>query len=92
MMTGLVMHLIYGTVMGGIFAWGAENLLTIVNPLVTGLLFGLLLFLIMVLIVMPMARAPMPSMGMVGMVLVVHLVYGLVLGSLAAFLSGVSIL
>ncbi len=92
MMGGIIFHLIYGTLMGGIFAWGSDALITIVNPLVNGLLFGILLFIIMVVIVMPLARAPMPPMMMAGIFLTIHLIYGAVLGSVAAWLSGMAIL
>ncbi len=91
-MGGMVFHLIYGTIMGGIFAWGSNALITIVNPLVNGLLFGILLFVIAVVIVTPLSRAPMMPMMMAAVFLIFHLIYGAVLGSLAAWLSGVDII
>lgn len=91
MMGGMVFHLIYGTVMGGIFAAGSTYIITFVNPLVNGILFSLLLFIIMMAVVMPIARAPRPPMMMVAVILIVHLIYGSILGSLAAWLSGVAI-
>ncbi len=91
MMGGIVLHLIYGTVMGAIFAVGSTYLVTFVNPLVNGILFAVLLFIIMVVVVFPIARAPMPGMMMTVVFLVLHLVYGAIVGTLTPWLSGVPI-
>lgn len=89
MMAGMVSHLIYGTVMGAIFALGASFLM-VMNPLVTGILFGLLLFIIAAVVVMPLSGAKMPG-PMAAAFFVVHLIYGAILASVAASLSGVPI-
>jgi uncharacterized membrane protein YagU involved in acid resistance len=91
MMGGLVLHLVYGTVMGGIYALGSSALnLVIVNHIVNGFLFGLLLFIIAAVIVMPVSKAPVKEMpkSMMGVFLGLHLVYGLVLGATVTLLAG----
>lgn len=91
MMAGMGGHFLYGTVQGGVFAAGA-SLLLIVNPLITGLLFAVLLFLIAAAVIMPLARAPKMPGPFVAAFFVVHLVYGAVLGAVTAWLSGVAVL
>ena len=90
MRAGMGAHFVYGTVMGVVFALGASFLM-IVNPLVTGVLFGLLLFIIAAVVVTPLSGAKMGG-PMVAAFFVVHLIYGAVLASVAALLSGVPIL
>lgn len=95
MMGGMVAHLIYGTAMGGIYALGTSALnLVVVSHLVNGLLFGIFLFIIAVAIVTPLSRAPMKQtpMSMMVVFLVLHLLYGLVLGASVAWLTGSPVL
>ncbi len=87
-MRGMVLHLIYGTIMGGAFAAGSTYIITFVNPLVNGVLFGILLFVVMVAVVMPFARAPRFQIVMAGIMFIIHLAYGAVLGTMAGWLSG----
>lgn len=89
MMAGMGGHFVYGTLQGVVFAVGASFLI-ILNPLVTGILFGLLLFIIAAVVVTPLSGAKMPG-PMVAAFFVVHLIYGAVLASVAALLSGVPI-
>lgn len=92
MMVGIVLHLIYGTAMGGIFAAGITYLVRFVNPLVDGVLFGILLFIIMMVVVMPIAKASRPPTAIVWAIFIVHLIYGAIVGSLTAWLSPADIL
>jgi hypothetical protein len=91
MMGGMVLHLAYGTIMGGVYALGSSALnLVVVNHAVNGLLFGVLLFVIAGVIVMPVSKAPVKEMpkSMMGVFLALHLVYGLVLGASVILLAG----
>ncbi|MFQ5837941.1 MAG: hypothetical protein ACE5HJ_04085 [Thermoplasmata archaeon] len=91
MMGGMLLHLAYGTGMGGVYAIGSSALsLVIISHIVNGLLFGVLLFIIAVLVVTPLSKAPMKEMpkSMMGAFLALHLVYGLVLGAVIVWLSG----
>lgn len=92
MMGGLVFHMMYGTAMGGVFAWGASSLTPFFAPLLSGVLFGILLFVLAVLVVAPLSRAP--RMGLTGLTIffLAHLVYGLLLGAISGVGSGTDLL
>lgn len=82
---GMVLHLIYGTIAGGVFAVGAPalgfELNTIPLTLGLGLLYGLVLMFGGMAFWVRMVIGMEPDRGMILTFGVVHIVYGLVLGA-----------
>lgn len=85
MMPGIVLHLIYGTIAGAVFAaviplLGFASVATIGSALLWGLVYGVLLFIGFAVFWMKLVLGMSPEMKAAGMALVFHLVYGVVLG------------
>lgn len=85
---GLVMHLMIGTVVLSILYSVATDYLPKANPVLKGLIFGVVVWLIAQLMVMPMmgagvfsSRMPQGTMMAMGS-LIGHLIYGGILGSI----------
>jgi len=85
MMQGMVLHMIYGIVAGGVFAVGAGvlgvSVAGIGGGLLWGLAYGFLLFVGAAVFWMNVVLGLDPEMKMVGMFLFFHLVYGAVFGA-----------
>lgn len=84
-MQGLVLHLFYGIVAGGIFALVVPlfefiEVDTLVLALLWGLLFGFVLFIGGAIFWMRIVLDIEPDRKMVGMFLLFHLMYGIVFG------------
>ena len=84
-MQGIVLHLIYGTIAGGVFAIGVGILgvgvASLGSGLLWGLAYGILLFIGAAVFWMNIVLGVDADMKMVGMFLFFHLVYGAVLGA-----------
>ena len=85
MMQGMVLHLLYGAIAGGIFAVavpfvGAISLATVGTAVFWGLAYGVVLFAGAAAFWMKLVLGMEPEPKMVGMFLYFHLVYGAVLG------------
>jgi len=83
-MVGWVMHFMIGTVVWGVLFALIGSSLPSSNNIIKGMIFGTLAWVMMMVIVMPMAGAGLfgLKMGMMApvMTLMLHLVYGVVLG------------
>lgn len=84
-MQGMVLHMIYGVVAGGIFAvivplLGFVSVATVGSALLWGLVYGFVLFLGAAVFWMNVVLGMSPEMKMAGTFLFFHLVYGAVLG------------
>ena len=83
---GLVLHVINGVVLAFVYAILIEPRLQLIIPIywARGLLYGAALWLILMVVVLPVVGdgffGSKGSRGMIGSALVVHLLYGLVLG------------
>ncbi|MFB6095140.1 MAG: hypothetical protein ABEJ71_01645 [Halodesulfurarchaeum sp.] len=85
MMQGMVLHLVYGTLAGGIFAaailfLGFVSVGTLGSALLWALVYAFILFLGGAMFWMNAVLGVDPDGKMIGMFLFFHLVYGLVLG------------
>jgi hypothetical protein len=86
MMPGMVLHLLYGVIAGGVLAAVAlAGLLpmsvgSLVGGLVTGVVYGLVLFVVAAVVWMRGVLGMEPEMQQAGGFLLFHLVYGVVLG------------
>lgn len=86
MMQGMILHVIYGIVAGGVFAGlvpvlGFVSVASLGTAILWGLAYGVVLFVIGAAFWMMMILGMSPEMKMVGMFLFFHLVYGAVLGA-----------
>ncbi len=90
MMQGMVLHLIYGTVAGGVFVvlLGPLGLGvgTLTVALLWGLVYGIALFVIAAVFWMKIVLAMDATPAMAAMFLLFHLVYGVVLGGWLLYL------
>lgn len=84
-MPGMALHLLYGTVAGGVFAVGAPliglGLGSIGIAAAYGLLYGIVLMIVGMAFWMRMVIGMEPDRGMMVMFGTVHAVYGIVLGA-----------
>lgn len=84
MMPGMVLHLIYGVVAGGVFVLllGPLGLGvgTLMGALLWGLVYGIVLFVVAAVFWMKIVLAMDATPAMAAMFLLFHLVYGVVLG------------
>jgi len=85
MMPGMVLHMLYGVIAGGVFALvvpalGFVSVATLGSALLWGLVYGFVLFLGAAVFWMNVVLGLDPEPKMVGMFLFFHLVYGAVLG------------
>jgi hypothetical protein len=87
-LVGWVMHFMIGTVLWGIAFTSINALLPSSGYITKGLYFGVLAWVLMMVMVMPMAGAGFfgLSLGMLApvMTLMLHLVYGAILGAIYA--------
>ncbi|MFB6137931.1 MAG: hypothetical protein ABEJ42_06270 [Halobacteriaceae archaeon] len=86
MMQGMVLHLLYGIVAGGVFAaaipaLGFLSVASIGPAVLWGLVYGVVLFVGAAVFWMNLVLGLSPEPKMVGMFLFFHLVYGAVLGA-----------
>lgn len=86
MMQGMVLHLLYGTIGGGVFAvlaasLGSVSVATLGSALLWGLVYGFVLFVGAAVFWMNVVLDVDADVQMVGMFLFFHLVYGAVLGA-----------
>lgn len=86
MMQGMILHMLYGIVAGGVFAGlvpvlGFVSVASLGTAILWGLAYGVVLFVIGAAFWMMMILGMSPEMKMVGMFLFFHLVYGAVLGA-----------
>lgn len=83
-MIGFILHFIIGAVLWGILFHTFNGALPGENQLVKGIVFGVIAWLLMMLLVMPMAGAGLfgMNMGMMApvMTLMLHVIFGAVLG------------
>lgn len=85
MMQGMILHLVYGTVAGGVFAAavpliGFVSVVSVTSAIVWGLVYGIVLFVGAAVFWMKLVLGMSPEPRAVGAFLVSHLVYGAVLG------------
>lgn len=84
MMQGMVLHLLYGTTAGGVFAVlvsaSGLSVATLTSGILWGVAWGIVLFIVGAGFWMMMVLDIEPDMKMAGGFLVFHLVYGIVLG------------
>lgn len=90
MMQGMILHMLYGIIAGGVFAvlvplFGFVSVATVGSAVLWGLVYGFILFLGGVMFWMNLVLGMEPEMKMAGMFLFFHLVYGLVLGAWFGF-------
>lgn len=90
MMQGMVLHLLYGIVMGGVFAalalaLGFISVATLTSGLLWGLAWGVVLFVVGAVFWLNIVLDMDAEMRQVGMFLFFHLVYGAVLGAWVGF-------
>lgn len=90
MMQGMVLHMLYGIVAGGVFAilataLGFVSVATIGSALLWGLAYGVALFVGAAMFWMNLVLDMDPEPKMAGMFLFFHLVYGAVLGAWVGF-------
>lgn len=83
---GMVLHLLYGIIAGGVFAaivpvLGFVSIATVGSTILWGLVYGVVLFAGAAVFWMKIVLGMEPEMKMVGMFLFFHLVYGGVLGA-----------
>lgn len=86
MLPGMMLHLLYGIIAGGVFALivpliGFISLATVGSAVLWGLIYGIVLFVGAAVFWMNIVLGMEPEMKMVGMFLFFHLVYGAVLGA-----------
>lgn len=86
MMQGMVLHLLYGTIAGGVFALlipvlGFVSVATVVSAILWGGVFAFLLFVFAAVFWMNIILGMDADMKAAGMFLIFHLVYGVVLGA-----------
>lgn len=91
MMQGMVLHLLYGTIAGGVFAW-VINLLnlsvaTLSGGLLWGIVWGLVLFMMGAGFWMMMVLDISPDRDMAMQFGGFHLVYGIVLGLWVVYIT-----
>lgn len=92
MLTGLIMHLVTGSLLGGVFGYFVAQDVFFQATIKSAVVFSIIPWLIMVFVVLPMMgkgvlgvrMGPMLSVGM--MTLILHLVYGASLGYALSFL------
>lgn len=82
---GMVLHLLYGTVAGGIFALvvpvvAVASVATIGSAVLWGLVYGIVLFLGAAVVWMNLVLGMTPELKQASMFLLFHLIYGAVLG------------
>lgn len=84
-MSGMVLHLLYGTIAGAVFAAGVPAVGLSLGSLGVatglGLVYGIALMLVGMVIWMRMVLGMEPDRGMMMMFGTVHVVYGVVLGA-----------
>jgi hypothetical protein len=87
MMPGMLLHLIYGIVAGAVLAVGLPVVgfgdVGLTTALAIGLAYGVVLFVGAAVFWMNVVLALEPERKQVGMFLLFHLVYGVVLGAVA---------
>lgn len=86
MMQGMILHLLYGTIAGGVFAivaatLGFVSVVTLGSAILWGLVYGFVLFVGAAMFWMNIVLGLDADMKMAGMFLFFHLVYGAVLGA-----------
>lgn len=86
MMPGIILHLLYGTIAGGVFALlvpliGFVSVASIGTAILWGLIYAVGLFIAAAVFWMKIILQLEADMQMAGMFLVFHLIYGLVLGA-----------
>lgn len=93
LMQGMVLHLGYGTGAGIAFAWlGVAGLIaygsidTLAGGLVNGIAYGIVLFVVAAVVWMRIVLRMDAEPRQVGMFLLFHLVYGVVLGAVLSIL------
>jgi hypothetical protein len=90
MIQGMILHMIYGIIAGGVFAalvsvLGFVSVASIGSAVLWGLVYGVVLFLGAAVFWMNIVLGMSPEMKMAGMFLLFHLVYGAVLGAWAGY-------
>lgn len=83
-MPGMVLHLLYGTAAGGVFGYGVPLIISDATLAVTtalGVGYGLVLMLSGMVFWLRLVIGLEPDMDMMKVFLLVHLVYGVVLGA-----------
>ena len=86
MMQGMVLHLLYGTIAGGVFAaivplLGFVSVATVGSAVLWGLGYGIVLFVGAAIFWMNIVLGMEPEMKVAGMFLFFHLIYGGILGA-----------